>query len=217
MDFASILSAEYADKMLKAGTPETHRPEADRHRPVPARRLPEGRGHPLQGQPDLLEGQGADRQPDLRHHARRVGALREAEGRRVPHHAVSEPGRPRGDAASDPDINLMQQEGLNIGYSPSTPRSRRSTTTAVRQALNMAINKQAIIDAVYQGAGAGGEEPDPADPLVLQRRGQGLPVRPGEGQGAAGRGRRHRTASRPNSGPCRCSAPTTRTPSAWPR
>ena len=34
----------------------------------------------------------------------------------------------------------------------------------------MAINKQAIVDAVFQGAGDAGQEPDPADHVVLQRR-----------------------------------------------
>ena len=58
MDFASILSAEYADKMMKAGTPEKVDLRAGRHRAVPAPRLPEGRGDPLQGQPGLLGRQG---------------------------------------------------------------------------------------------------------------------------------------------------------------
>jgi hypothetical protein len=31
----------------------------------------------------------------------------------------------------------------------------------------MAINKQAIIDAVFQGAGQAGQEPDPADHVVV--------------------------------------------------
>ena len=44
MDFASILSAEYADKMMAAKTPDVDRPRADRHRPVPVRLVPEGRG-----------------------------------------------------------------------------------------------------------------------------------------------------------------------------
>ena len=44
MDFASILSAEYAEKMKAAGTLDADRPRADRHRPVPVRLVPEGRG-----------------------------------------------------------------------------------------------------------------------------------------------------------------------------
>ena len=49
MDFASIHSKEYADKMMAAGITCDNRPEAGRHRTVPAGCLPEGCGHPLQG------------------------------------------------------------------------------------------------------------------------------------------------------------------------
>ena len=58
MDFASIQSAEYADEMMTAGTPEKFRPVAGRYRAVPIRRLQEGRPDPLQGQSGLLERQG---------------------------------------------------------------------------------------------------------------------------------------------------------------
>ena len=46
------------------------RPGSDRHGPVLARQLPEGRGDPLQGLPGLLGRQGQDRRPRLRDHAR---------------------------------------------------------------------------------------------------------------------------------------------------
>ena len=39
----------------------------------------------------------------------------------------------------------------------------------VRKALNMAINKKAIIDAVYLSHRHRGEEPDPALDVVLQQ------------------------------------------------
>ena len=61
----------------------------------------------------------------------------------------------------------MSRKGSTSATWPTTRRWNRSTTCNVRKALNMAINKQAIIDAVFQGAGQGGEEPDPADDLVL--------------------------------------------------
>ena len=63
------------------------RPGAGRHRSLQVRRLPEGRRHPLQGQSRLLGRQAADRRPGLRHHPRCDGALREAQGGRVPGHA----------------------------------------------------------------------------------------------------------------------------------
>ena len=89
----------------------------------------------------------------------------------------------------DPDVKLLEQEGLNVGYLAFNTEKKPFDDKRVRQALNMAINKQAIIDAVFQGSGTVGEEPDPADDLVLQRRRQGLPLRSRGGQEAARRGR----------------------------
>ena len=99
MDFASILSKEYFETMLKKGTPECGRRLSDRHRTVRVRQLPEGRDDPLQGVRPLLGRPAEDRQPGLLDHARRHGALREAEDRRVPRDGVPEAGRSRRDAA----------------------------------------------------------------------------------------------------------------------
>jgi len=63
--------------------------------------------------------------------------------------------------AKDPDINLMQQEGLNVGYLAFNTEKAPFTDKRVRQALNMAINKQAIIDVVFQGAGKAAKNPIP--------------------------------------------------------
>src|SRR3546814_7147141 len=62
---------------------------------------------------------------------------------------------------SDPDINLMQQEGLNVGYLAYNTQQPPFDNANVRKALNMAINKQAIIDAVFQGAGTVEKNPIP--------------------------------------------------------
>ncbi|WP_068081981.1 ABC transporter substrate-binding protein [Polycladidibacter stylochi] len=61
----------------------------------------------------------------------------------------------------DPNINLMQQEGLNIGYMAYNTQQAPFDNPKVRRALNMAINKQAIIDAVFQGAGKIAKNPIP--------------------------------------------------------
>ena len=50
-------------------------------------------------QPRLLGRQGAARRSGVRDHARRLGPLAEAAGRRVPRHALPEPGRSGGDRA----------------------------------------------------------------------------------------------------------------------
>ncbi len=54
---------------------------------------------------------------------------------------------------ADPNLNVMEQEGLNIGYMAYNVTEAPFDNVKVRKALTMAINKKAIIDAVYQGAG----------------------------------------------------------------
>ena len=54
---------------------------------------------------------------------------------------------------ADPNLTVMEQEGLNIGYLAYNTTIAPMDNASVRKALTMAINKDAIIDAVYQGAG----------------------------------------------------------------
>ena len=65
MEFAAIQSKEYADAMLKAGTPEKIDQEPIGTGPFYLRAVPEGRGDPLQGVPRLLGRQGQDRRSGL--------------------------------------------------------------------------------------------------------------------------------------------------------
>jgi dipeptide transport system substrate-binding protein len=57
------------------------------------------------------------------------------------------------DLQADPNLTVMEQEGLNIGYLSYNTTVAPMDNVAVRKALSLAINKPAIIDAVYQGAG----------------------------------------------------------------
>lgn len=63
--------------------------------------------------------------------------------------------------ANDADLKLPQQEGLNVGYLAYNSRVAPFDNRNVRKALNMAINKQAILDAVFQGAGKAAKNPIP--------------------------------------------------------
>src|SRR3982751_1532664 len=54
---------------------------------------------------------------------------------------------------NDPNINLLQQQGLNVGYIAFNVEKKPFDSKLVRQALNMAVNKKEILDAVFQGAG----------------------------------------------------------------
>ncbi|QUS57464.1 ABC transporter substrate-binding protein [Pseudovibrio brasiliensis] len=61
----------------------------------------------------------------------------------------------------DPAINLMQQEGLNVGYLAYNTKVAPFDNPKVRRALNAAMNKDAIIDAVFQSAGKVAKNPIP--------------------------------------------------------
>lgn len=54
---------------------------------------------------------------------------------------------------ADPKIQLMSKEGLNIAYIAFNTEKAPFDNVKVRQALNYATDKKAIIDVVYQGAG----------------------------------------------------------------
>ncbi len=54
---------------------------------------------------------------------------------------------------ADPNITMMKQEGLNVGFLAYNTQQAPFDNPAVRTGLNMAINKAAILEAVYQGAG----------------------------------------------------------------
>ncbi|WP_349295141.1 ABC transporter substrate-binding protein (plasmid) [Thioclava sp. 'Guangxiensis'] len=62
---------------------------------------------------------------------------------------------------ADSNLKLDQQPGLNVAYLAYNTTIAPFDKPEVRKALNMAINKQAIIDAVFQGAGEVAKNPIP--------------------------------------------------------
>ncbi len=59
------------------------------------------------------------------------------------------------------DLTVMEQPGLNVAYLAYNTTIAPFDKVEVRRALNMAINKQAILDAVYQGSGQMAKNPIP--------------------------------------------------------
>jgi dipeptide transport system substrate-binding protein len=59
------------------------------------------------------------------------------------------------------DITVMEQQGLNVGYLAYNTQMPPFDNPKVRKALNMTVNKQAILDAVFQGAGQAAKNPIP--------------------------------------------------------
>ncbi len=160
MDFASIMSAEYADQMSKAGTPD----QVDLN--------PVGTG-PFQlvayqkdavirykANPDYWAGKAAI--DDLIFAITPDASVRWQKLQAGECHVMPYPNPADLDAMSkNADINLLQQEGLNVGYLAFNTEKAPYTDKRVRQALNMAVNKQAIIDVVFQGAGKAAKNPIP--------------------------------------------------------
>ena len=62
---------------------------------------------------------------------------------------------------SDPDLKVSEQEGLNVAYLAYNTTQAPFDKPEVRKALNMAINKQAIVDGVFQGAATPAKNPIP--------------------------------------------------------
>ncbi len=62
---------------------------------------------------------------------------------------------------ADPALNVLQQEGLNVGYLAYNTLTPPFDNVKVRKALNMSINKEAILASVFQGAGKIAKNPIP--------------------------------------------------------
>ena len=160
MDFGSIVSKEYADAMMAAGTPEM------------VNQAPIGTG-PFSFQAyqkdavirylrnDAYWGDAAKVQslifaitPDasVRYQKVKAGEC----------HVMAYPTPADVQAMKDDsDIVVMEQEGLNVGYLAYNTKVAPYDNPKVRKALNMAINKQAILDAVFEGAGKIAKNPIP--------------------------------------------------------
>ncbi len=160
MDFASILSKEYADKMLAAGTPEMLNQQPVGTGPFKFVAYQKDAVIRYAAHEDYWAGKAAIDSlvfaitPDA---SVRYQKLKAGECHVMPYPNPADLKA----MAADPDINLMQQEGLNVGYLAYNTQVAPFDNVNVRRALNMAINKQAILDAVFQGSGKIAKNPIP--------------------------------------------------------
>lgn len=160
MDFASIHSAEYADQMEKAGTLDQFDQNPVGTGPFQLVAYQKDAVIRYKANPDYWAGKAPIDNlvfaitPDasVRYQKLKVGEC----------HVMPYP-NPADLAAmaEDANVNLLQQEGLNVGYLAYNTKVAPFDNPKVRKALNMAINKKAILEAVFQGAGKAAKNPIP--------------------------------------------------------
>ena len=160
MDFASIQSKEYADAMLAAGTPEMLNQEPIGTGPWSFVAYQKDAVIRYKANPDYWEGKPAIDDlvfaitPDASVRYQKMKA-NECQIMPYPNPADIEAMK------ADPDINMLEQEGLNVGYLAYNTKQAPFDNPKVRKALNMAMDKQAIIDVVFQGSGKIAKNPIP--------------------------------------------------------
>ena len=160
MEFAAIQSKEYADAMLKAGTPEK----------IDQEPIGTGPYYLLQYQKDAViryrafadYWDGKAKIDDLVFSITPDAAVRWAKLQKGECHVMPYPNPADLDAMRrTPGVEVLEQPGLNIGYLAYNTTKKPFDDVRVRKALNMAINKKAIIDAVYLSTGVAAKNPIP--------------------------------------------------------
>ncbi len=160
MDFASITSAEYGGHLLKAGKPE----DMDR--------VPVGTG------PFVFKKYIKDNQIRFTAHPTYWGGkqaidslvfsitpdanVRYQKLKRGECHLVAEP--PHADLKNmkaDANINVMEQEGLNVGYLAFNVQKKPFDNVLVRRAIHHALNRKAYMEAIYLGNATIAKNPIP--------------------------------------------------------
>ncbi len=160
MDFAIIHSKEYMDAMMKAGTPEKVDQEPIGTGPFIWANYRKDDRIIYNANVNYFRGkQPIDRlvfsiTPDQ---ATREARLEAGECDVIPYPNPANIEKLK----ANPDLQVLEQEGLNVGYLAMNVKKPPFDNKLVRQAFNMAIDKEAILAAVYQGAGAPAKNPIP--------------------------------------------------------
>jgi dipeptide transport system substrate-binding protein len=160
MDFASIVSAEYGAAMVAAGTPEAINQAPIGTGPFSLVAYQKDAVIRYAANPDYW--MGASPLDSLVFAITPDASVRYQKLKAGECHVMPYP-NPADVAAmkADPAVVVMEQEGLNVGYLAYNTKVAPFDNVKVRKALNMAIDKQAIIDVVFQGSGQIAKNPIP--------------------------------------------------------
>ncbi|MFK7892901.1 MAG: ABC transporter substrate-binding protein, partial [Granulosicoccus sp.] len=160
MDFASVVSAEYAHALLEADTPQM------------LNQQPVGTGP--------FKFVGYEKDSEIRYQAHEgywagKAALDNLVFTITPDSSVGYQKLKAGECdvlgypdpadipamLEDDSLEVLQQEGLDVGYLAYNTQVAPFDNARVRKALNMAIDKQAIVDTVFRGTGTVAKNPIP--------------------------------------------------------
>jgi len=160
MQFAGIQSQEYAIAMLKAGTPEK----------IDQEPLGTGPFVLVQYQKDAIirykafpqYWKGKAKIDDLIFSITPDASVRWAKLQKGECHVMPYPNPADLDAIrKDPNVTVLEQPGLNVGYLAYNTTKKPFDDVRVRKAINMAIDKKAIVAAVYLSTGIPATNPIP--------------------------------------------------------
>jgi dipeptide transport system substrate-binding protein len=161
MEFASIQSAEYADQLLKQGKAAEINQKPVGTGPFIFRSYQKDATIRFDGNPDYWKPD-AVKLSKLIFSITTDASVRTQKLKRGECEVMVYP-KPA-DLASlkaDSNIDLASQAGFNLGYLAFNVQHKPLGNVDVRRALDMAINKPAIVESVYQGAGQLATNPMP--------------------------------------------------------
>ncbi|MDQ2083972.1 ABC transporter substrate-binding protein [Xanthobacteraceae bacterium Astr-EGSB] len=160
MPFAAVQSKEYADAMLKAGTPEKIDQDPIGTGPFSLVQYQKDAVIRYKAWPQYWGGKA--KIDDLVYSITPDNSVRWAKLQRGECHVMPYPNPADLEAiAKDPNVTILEQPGLNIGYLAFQTQKKPFDDVRVRKAMSMAINKKAIIDAVYLTTGVAAKNPIP--------------------------------------------------------
>ncbi|MDT8991247.1 ABC transporter substrate-binding protein [Curvibacter sp. APW13] len=160
MQWAGIQSKEYAIAMLKAGTPEK----------IDQEPIGTGPFMLVQYQKDAIirykafpqHYAGKAKIDDLIFSITPDASVRWAKLQKGECHVMPYPNPADLDAMrKDANVTVMEQPGLNIGYLAYNTTKKPFDDVRVRKAVNMAIDKKALVSAVYLSTGVPATNPIP--------------------------------------------------------
>lgn len=179
MDFASILSKRYADHLLQKGHPENIGIEPIGtgafifSKWIKDDRIIFERNSKYWDTPPLIDKLILKVIPN--------NATRAAELKTGQIHIMDFPNPEEvADLEKHPEIKIVKQEGMNVGYLAMNMEKPPFDNVLVRKAINLAINKKAIIDAIYAGFGTTAKNPIPPTVWGYHHEIEDYPYQPDE-------------------------------------